>query len=219
MSVRHAILALLAQRPRHGYDLRAAFEALVGGDVNWEVKPAQIYTTLERLEQVGQVECASDLGEGEEPSRRVYAITPAGQEELQQWFAGGVTPEHQRDEFFVKLMAGLVCGEADPTHLIQIQRSHLYQELHAATTLRDSYDPRIEMAQILRLDKSIMHLEADLRWLDITEQRLEQVKRQPFPEPESRPRGRPKKNQEKKEFTTTPQESTAGQADTTVTTE
>src|SRR5512146_1487552 len=186
MSVRHAILALLSQHPRHGYELRAAFEAMVGGDVNWEVKPAQIYTTLERLEQAGQVECASDLGEGEEPSRRVYAITPNGEAELKQWFASGVTPEHQRDEFFVKLMAGLVCGEADPNRLIQIQRAHLFQELHAATTQRDSYDPRTEMAQILLLDKSIMHLEADLRWLDITEQRLEQVKRQPFPEPEIR---------------------------------
>ena len=193
MSVRHAILGLLAQRPRHGYELRAAFEAVVGGDENWEVKPAQIYTTLERLEQAGQVKCASDLGEGKEPSRRIYDITPRGQEELQEWFASSVTLEHQRDEFFVKLMVGLVTGEADPTRLIQIQRAHLYQELHAATTLRDSYDPKTEMAQILLQDKSIMHLEADLRWLDITEQRLEQVKRQPFPEPEIRPRGRPRK--------------------------
>ncbi len=193
MSVRHAILALLAQHPRHGYDLRAAFEALVGGDVNWEVKPAQIYTTLERLEQAGQVECASDLGQGDEPSRRVYAITPAGMDELKEWFTSSVDAEHQRDEFFVKLMAGLAGGLADPSRLIQIQRSHLFKELHAATTQRDGYDPKTEMAQILLLDKTIMHLEADLRWLDITEQRLEQVKRQPFPEPEIRPRGRPKK--------------------------
>ena len=49
MSVRNAILGLLAQKPRHGYELRAAFEAVVGGGVNWDVKPAQIYTTLERL--------------------------------------------------------------------------------------------------------------------------------------------------------------------------
>jgi DNA-binding PadR family transcriptional regulator len=193
MSVRHAILGLLAQRPRHGYDLRAAFVAVMGGELNWDVKPAQIYTTLERLEQAGLIKCASDLGEGEEPSRRVYAITPSGKETLQEWFASGITPEHQRDEFFIKLMVGLVGGEADPARLIQTQRAHLFQDLHAATNQRDSYDPRTEMAQILLLDKSIMHLEADLRWLDITEQRLEQVKRQPFPEPEIRPRGRPRK--------------------------
>ncbi len=196
MTVRHAILGLLAQRPRHGYDLRAAFSAVVGGDVNWEVKPAQVYMTLERLEAAGLVSCESDLGEGAEPSRRIYAITPKGQEVLQEWFKSGVSPEHARDEFFVKLMIGLASGEAEPARLIQIQRAYLYQELHAATTQRDTYDPQTEMAQILLLDKSIMHLEADLRWLDITEQRLEQVERQPLPQPEVRPRGRPRKEKE-----------------------
>jgi DNA-binding PadR family transcriptional regulator len=193
MSVRHAILGLLAQRPRHGYDLRAAFSAVVGGDENWDVKPAQIYTTLERLEEAGLVECTSDMGEGAEPGRRIYAITQQGDTVLREWFASGVVPEHQRDEFFVKLMTALVSGEADTSRLVQTQRATLYQELHAATTMRDSYNPRTEMAQILLLDKSIMHLEADLRWLDFAELRLEEVKRQPLPEPEIRPRGRPKK--------------------------
>jgi len=193
MSVRFAILGLLTQKSRHGYELRAAFEAVVGGDANWEVKPAQIYTTLERLEESGLVERTSDLGEGSEPSRRVYAITRSGHEALMDWFAKGVTPEHQRDEFFVKLMVGLASHAADPERLIQTQRAHLYQELHSVTALRDSYDKKSSLAQILLLDKAIMHLEADLRWLDITEMRLEDVKGQPMPEPEIRPRGRPKK--------------------------
>jgi len=193
MSVRYAILGLLAQKPRHGYELRAAFEAVVGGDANWEVKPAQVYTTLERLEEAGLVERSSDLGEGDEPSRRVYAVTGSGREALAGWFTSGVTPEHQRDEFYVKLMVGLTSGEADPARLIQTQRTHLYQELHSATTLRDSYDKNCAMAQILLLDKAIMHLEADLRWLDMTEMRLEEVKGQPLPEPELRRRGRPLK--------------------------
>jgi DNA-binding PadR family transcriptional regulator len=196
MSVRHAVLGLLAQRPRHGYELHAAFEALVGGVANWEVKPAQVYTTLSRLEEAGLIDCASDMGEGDEPGRRIYAITSQGVQALQEWFTHGVAPEHQRDEFFVKLMVALASGEADPGRLIQNQRSCLYQELHAATTLRDNYDPRAEMAQILLVDKAIMHLEADLRWLDITEMRLDEVKNQPLPEPEERPRGRPKKSKE-----------------------
>ena len=192
MSVRHAILGLLAQRPRHGYELRAAFSAVIGGDENWDVKPAQIYTTLDRLEEAGLVVKQSVEQDGG-PEKRIYAVTSPGRLALQQWFDSGVAPEHQRDEFFVKLMTGLVSGEADLDRLIQIQRSLLYQELHAATTLRDGYDPRTAIAQILLLDKSIMHLEADLRWLDITEMRLDEVRRQPLPEPEIRPRGRPKK--------------------------
>jgi DNA-binding PadR family transcriptional regulator len=193
MSVRYAILGLLAQKPRHGYELRAAFEAFVGGDANWDVKPSQIYTTLERLEEAGLVERSSDLGEGDEPSRRVYAVTGSGHAALKEWFAQGVTPDHQRDEFFVKLMTALVSGEGKLDRIIQTQRAHLFQDLHAATSLRDSYNPRTEMAQILLLDKAVMHLEADLRWLDMAEMRLEEVKGQPLPEPEIRRRGRPHK--------------------------
>jgi DNA-binding PadR family transcriptional regulator len=192
MSVRHAILGLLAQKPRHGYELHAVFSAVVG-DENWDVKPAQIYTTLNRLEEAGLVETTSDLGEGDEPERRVYAVTDDGHTALQEWFSAGSNPDHQRDEFFVKVMVALVSGEADPWRLIQTQRAHIFRELHDATQQRDSHDPRTEMAYILLMDKVIMHLEADLRWLEIVESRIEAVKRQPLPEPEIRRRGRPRK--------------------------
>ena len=192
MSVRNALLGLLAQKPRHGYELRSAFEAVVG-DGAWEVKPAQIYTTLDRLEESGLVERESDLGEGEEPARRIYSLTPDGEVTLREWFATGVPAEHQRDEFYVKLMVALVSDEADPLRLLQTQRAHLFHELHDATTRRDRLDSRTEIAQILLLDKVIMHLEADLRWLDMIESRLESIKGQSFPQPESRPRGRPRK--------------------------
>ncbi len=192
MPVRHAVLGLLAQRPRHGYELRAAFEAVAGGEENWDVKPAQIYTTLNRMEKSGLVEEQSVEQDGG-PEKRIYAITSAGYKTLQDWFTEGTTPEHQRDEFFVKLMLGLVSGAADPYQLIQIQRAHLYRELHAITTQRTRVDPGKELAKILLLDKAAMHLEADLRWLDMTEARLDEIKRQPLPEPEARPRGRPRK--------------------------
>jgi len=193
MSVRFAILGLLAQHPRHGYDLHSAFEAVVGDDPGWDVKPAQVYSTLNRLEESGLVRRVSDLGEGDEPGRRIYEITDEGNHALQEWFSCSVASEYQRDEFFIKLMAALVSGQADPVRLIQTQRSHLFQELHNAITQREGYDPHSELVQILRLDKTIMHLEAELRWLEMTEQRLEAVKEQPLPESDSRPRGRPKR--------------------------
>ena len=192
MPVRHAVLGLLAQRPRHGYELRAAFHSVVGGEENWDVKPAQIYTTLARLEKGGLVvENAVEQGTG--PERRIYAITPAGYKILREWFTCGIELEHQRDEFFIKLMIGLVSGVADPYRLIQTQRAHLYQELHDITEHRSHSDPSRELAKILLLDKAVMHLEADVRWLDMIEARLDEIKRQPLPEPESKPRGRPKK--------------------------
>jgi DNA-binding PadR family transcriptional regulator len=192
MSVRFAILGLLTQRPRHGYELRAAFSVLVGGDKNWDVKPAQIYTTLNRLEDAGMVmQLAVEKDGG--PSKTIYKITKEGEQSFHDWLAVGVTPQHQHDEFFIKLMTGLVSGAADPSRLIQTQRAHLYQDLHAATTLRDQFDRKKELAQILLMDKTIMHLEADIHWLDFAERRIEEIKKQPFPQPETRMRGRPKK--------------------------
>jgi DNA-binding PadR family transcriptional regulator len=192
MSVRYALLGLLAQRPRHGYELRAAFSAFVGGGA-WDVKPAQIYTTLNRLEEVGLVQTVSDLGEGDEPDRRVYAVTPDGQAALREWLAAGSAVDHLRDEFFVKMMLALALEDAEPERVIRTQRARLYQELHAATGQRDAFNPALELAPILLLDKAIMHLEADLRWLDFVEARLDDIKSQPLPALETRPRGRPRK--------------------------
>jgi len=192
MSVRNALLGLLEQRPRHGYELHDAFEAVVGGEENWDVKPAQVYATLARLERGGLIAEAS-LEQDGGPEKRIYNITAAGQEALRRWFRTPVRTEHQRDEFFLKLMLSLATGQADPYRVIYIQRSSLYRELHTLTTRRTQADPRSELAQILLLDRAIMHLEADLRWLDMIESRLDEVRRQPLPEPVARPRGRPPK--------------------------
>jgi len=191
MSVRNALLGLLAQRPRHGYELHAAFEAMMGGVQNWDVKPAQIYTTLARLQESGLVgEEPSDDG----PDKRVYALTDAGRVALTDWFTSGVEAELQRDEFYLKLMLSLATRQVDPYRVIQAQRSALYTDLHDVTQQRNAANPRLALAQVLLLDKVIMHLEADLRWLDIVETRLDEIRRQPLPEPEVRPRGRPRRS-------------------------
>lgn len=192
MSVRFALLGLLAQRPRHGYELHSAFEALVGGEEHWDVKPAQIYATLTRLEEGGWV-TYEGVGQENGPEKYIYAVTPEGRAALVTWLYAGIEREHSRDEFFLKLMLALLTGEAYPAKLIQAQRAALYKDLHLVTGQRNAANPHRELARILLFDKAIMHLEADLRWLDILEARLEEVKRQPLPEPEIRRRGRPKK--------------------------
>ena len=195
MSVRNAILGLLAQRPRHGYELRAAFEALVGGRELWDVKPAQVYATLSRLHESGFVEDEGSAQEGG-PEKRIYGLTASGREELNRWFASGVEGEHQHDEFFIKLMLSIQDEKADPYQVIQAQRGELYRELHAVTKRRNESDPKSALAQIFLGDKMIMHLEADLKWLDLIEARFDDIQKQPVPRPELKPRGRPKKHRD-----------------------
>jgi DNA-binding PadR family transcriptional regulator len=188
MSVRHALLGLLAQKPRYGYELCAGFAALVGGKENWDVKPAQIYTTLARMVDSGLIALENkDGGDG----KSEYSITPTGHDELMDWFRESAIEEPHQDPFYLKLMLSLDLDEVDASRLIVIQRAALFQELHRITEQRQSLDPQQQVAQILLMDKAAMHLEADLRWLDMIESRLDDVLHQPVPQPVLRPRGRP----------------------------
>ena len=58
MSVKHAFLGILSEKPRHGYDLKQAFEAKLGDF--WSLNFGQVYTTLERLRKDGLVEPRRD---------------------------------------------------------------------------------------------------------------------------------------------------------------
>jgi DNA-binding PadR family transcriptional regulator len=192
MTVRNALLGLLSQRPRHGYDLHAAFQAIAGGREAWDVKPAQIYTTLSRLEDGGLIE-RQEMEQGGGPERLTYAITNAGRQELTRWLLEPIEAQHQRDEFFLKFMLSLATDVVDPYNVIRSQRSSLYRQLHALTVRRSEMNPQSALAYMLLLDRAIMQLEADLRWLDMIEARLDDIRRQPVPAPEARPRGRPPK--------------------------
>jgi DNA-binding PadR family transcriptional regulator len=192
MTVKHGILGLLALQPRYGYELRAAFLAVVGGEKNWDLKPAQIYSTLSRLEEAGLVK-APGKGKKSDLEKKVFAITKSGRRELERWFGENEPPDHQRDETYLKMVLSLATGLVDSRKIFAGERAMLYRELHQATAQRQAADPNRELSLILLLDKTVMHLEADLRWLDMLEARLDEIKHQPVREPDLRPRGRPKK--------------------------
>src|SRR5689334_6246120 len=189
--VQRALLALLAQQARHGYELHDLFEAAVGG--HWELNSGQIYSSLDRLERDGLVvEEAVERSGG--PDKRVWALTPDGMTELLYWYRTAVPRDYRlRDEFYLKLMLALVTQLEKPRQILQVQRRELFQELHDLTARRNILNPRQELARILLLDSAIMHTEAELRWLDMIESRLDEMRDQPLVLPPPRPRGRPRK--------------------------
>ncbi len=71
-----AILSLVAEQPRHGYEIEQVIEER--GMREWtEIGFSSIYYLLKKLQREGMVE--SVLAEAERgPARRVYRITPAG---------------------------------------------------------------------------------------------------------------------------------------------
>lgn len=191
MSIRHALLGLLQQGPRHGYDLAVALNALAG-DL-WDIKPAQVYTTLERLSEQGLVR-EQPLIQAGGPQRRPFELTDQGLQELRHWFSMPVQQAHQRDEFFLKLMLAITSNVGAPLTVLHTQRASLYRDLHELLSQRQDAANRGALAHQLQLDQAVMHVEADLRWLEVVELRLDEMSRQPLPTVTPKPRGRPRKN-------------------------
>ena len=73
--LRLVILHLIAEKPRHGYEIIKAIEERVGGA--YSPSPGTVYPTLTLLEELGHVTVTP--GEG---TKRLHAITPEGQAHL-----------------------------------------------------------------------------------------------------------------------------------------
>lgn len=174
MGVREGLLALLAEGPRHGYQLKLEFEQATG-EV-WPLNIGQIYTTLQRLERDGLVV----LHEEEEDGRIAYALTDGGRQELRRWYG---TPLDravpQRDELTMKLLLALSTGAADPRHVIAIQRDATMRALQDYTRLRADAAAD-DVAWALQLERLMMVAEAELRWLERVEDRVAGVPSRPL---------------------------------------
>lgn len=166
MSVRFGLLALLAEAPSHGYQLKTAFEGRTGG--SWAINIGQVYTTLQRLERDGLVE---ELGP--DGDRHDYRITDSGRAQLDAWFAHPVVPEGPpRDELTIKVLLAVAAGEVDVTDVLQRQRRASVEQLQAYTRRKAQADPERDIAFLILLDALIFRTEAEIRWLDASEARL-----------------------------------------------
>src|SRR6478609_4596208 len=131
MSVKQALLALLEEGPRYGYQLRAQFEQRTGS--TWPLNVGQVYTTLTRLERDGLVEGAGDDGEG----HVVYRITDSGRDEVAAWFTSPVErSQPPRDELAIKLALAVTVPGVDVGLVIQQQRSATMAALQDYTRLK-----------------------------------------------------------------------------------
>lgn len=167
--LKYLLLSLLAERSRHGYELRTAFEELLGG--TWPLNIGQIYTTLSRLEQDGLVS-ASVVAQELLPDRKVFEITERGEKELTRWVDEPPAPVRLRDDAFLKVVAQLVAGAGagDVLAVLWRQRESLFQSLADLETLRAKEG--LHTATALLLEAAMLRVEADLRWLDVCEQEL-----------------------------------------------
>ena len=173
MSVRHALLALLAEGPAFGLRLQHEFEARTG-EV-WPLNVGQVYTTLQRLERDGLVE--SDQGESA-GSQKNYTISADGRRELDCWLQ---TPSEldspPRDELVIKVLVAARVPGVDVQDVIQEHRRHVVEQMQRYTRVKAEASADDHGLAVV-VDAELFRLEGVVRWLDATDAR---VKAMPAP--------------------------------------
>jgi DNA-binding PadR family transcriptional regulator len=165
MSVPLALLGLLEREPSHGYDLKRDYDTFFGRG-----KPlpfGQVYATLGRLARDGKI-IAAEAEPGAGPDRKRYIITEDGVSEVEAWLAEPVDPEpHLQTVLFIKVVLALISGRSAEGYLDTQRAAHLAR-MRELTELRRSSS----LVDALLADHALFHLEADLRWIDLTASRL-----------------------------------------------
>lgn len=167
MSVRQALLGLLAGGARHGYELRAEYEGRLVPRGRLNI--GQVYTTLERLERDGLVRHQRVVGGRD---KKVYALTPAGQAELEGWLSEPTAIRLDlRNEVFLKILLARRIDGADPVAVVERERRAAFERLQETTQAR-ARARDVSLEDELLLDLAVLRLQAFLKWLDGCEEKL-----------------------------------------------
>jgi DNA-binding PadR family transcriptional regulator len=178
VSVRHALLALLAEGPKYGLQLREEFEARTG-EV-WPLNVGQVYTTLQRLERDGLVESDDAAPDGPEKSRektpqKAFRITADGAAELAGWLRTppdmGAPP---RDELVMKVLVAMRVPGTDVHEVIQVHRRHLVELMQQWTRIKEA-EADSDLSLALVVDAELFRLDAVIRWLDAADGRIKRA--------------------------------------------
>jgi DNA-binding PadR family transcriptional regulator len=165
MSVPYTLLGLLEHAPAHGYELKREYDVLFSNARPLQF--GQIYATLQRLQKAGSVSLdREEPGRG--PDRKRYVITPDGVSDVESWLREPVRPEpHLQTVLFTKVVLALMSGRPAAEYLDAQRAAHLQRMRELTAVKRDG-----GTIEALLADHGLFHLEADLRWIDLTAARL-----------------------------------------------
>jgi DNA-binding PadR family transcriptional regulator len=168
MSVTLTLLGLLEREPSHGYDLKRDYDAYFGRG-----KPlpyGQVYATLGRLARDGKV-VAGEPEPGAGPERKRYVITEQGVTQVEAWLVEPVEPEpHLQTVLFAKVVLALMLERPAEEYLDTQRAAHLQRMRELTETKRTG-----GLVDALLADHGLFHLEADLRWIELTTARLDSL--------------------------------------------
>jgi DNA-binding PadR family transcriptional regulator len=164
MSLKYALLGLLAESPKYGYELKRRFEGALGNI--WSVSYGQLYPTLRRLSELGWVTKKTEQGK-KAAEKNIYSMTEKGRKKLDEWLLKPVRSTYRvKDEFTLRF---LFFSKLAPFQVLEYLREHqrkTAQQRESFQKTLQSLQGEIDffLQQIIR--KGIFHLEAEDRWLE-----------------------------------------------------
>ncbi|MEZ4713309.1 MAG: PadR family transcriptional regulator [Caldilineaceae bacterium] len=176
MTIKHSLLALLAEEPGHGYELKNRFDQALGEI--WPLQQAQVYNNLRILEKDGLIELDALVAQADLPDRKEFRLTAAGRQELDAWIAAPSSASRKlRDDLYLKMMTIVnVLHQPQKLHdLLWRQRDVYLQQLRDLERSLAQAEAGHDLLVAGLLEGAILHTEADLAWLDRMEERLHEM--------------------------------------------
>jgi DNA-binding PadR family transcriptional regulator len=177
MSMKHAVLGLLVQRPGYAYELAQRFRREVGWA--WELNTSHIYSLLEQLETEALVVARPRVRE-----RKHYFPTADGRREFESWLTSEPGRVRIREETYLRIAVSTPRHYDTLIEVLSLQERatlELWERLSAECSLEEALEPPIDWrktASQLIADGQIARAEADLAWLRRTRETLAWLKTQ-----------------------------------------
>jgi DNA-binding PadR family transcriptional regulator len=177
VSIKYALLGILAEKDMHGYELKSRFDEKVGAF--WSLNFGQIYSTLDRLEKENLVFHDREIQE-RRPDRKVFSITEPGRAELATWLSTPVSKVRAlRDEFFIKLVFLDKSNPEPVMELIKKQKALHFKQMNQHTrkklAVKKEQQSLEDLTTELLLDAGLFHAEADIKWLTLCETKIKEM--------------------------------------------
>jgi DNA-binding PadR family transcriptional regulator len=167
-----AILSLVAERPRHGYEIEQVIEER--GMREWtEVGFSSIYYLLKKLERQGLIEGRLEQA-GRGAARKVYQATPAGTQALRDGVLEALSlPQRCYPPLQLGLSNLLDIPPAEAVAALQKYRDALTDRLAHMRTSWESQKPLPYFIDAM-FDYGLTLIEAELNWIEKFIERVEE---------------------------------------------
>lgn len=169
-ALKYAILGLLYQKPRSGYEMKLEFESAL--NEFWSAKHSQIYPELKKLADDGLVEYRVEIV-GNVLEKKQYSITEKGREDFLQWMQKDVEmPPTPKSEFLLQMFFSSCLPEQRRREMTACQLDQHRRRLEQLRENQKKFD-RIPaerdpaFGDYLVLLHAIMREETNCKWLEI----------------------------------------------------